>query len=325
LINPNADDNALGLMSFLAMNYGRVTLAGQQSQGDWRVNHGLFGGESQFVYEKTGKRPAVIGLDFIDYTPSRVANGATSREVEAAIRAWENNAIVTMCWHWNAPLPYITGIWWRAFYTEAVQSGFFRRIMNGEDEEGFEMLMSDIDVIAEHLKRLQEEGVPLLWRPLHEASGGWFWWGTDRESYIKLWKIMYERLTFHHGLNNLIWLWSGQHKDWYPGDDYVDIIGESIYPQERDNSSQVNKFMEAFNYTDAPKMVVLAENGFLFDPDLAKRDGAMWGYFSLWNGDWTTTENFNSFKWLKEVYNHPLVMTWEDLPCLKTYPIYIDN
>ena len=118
LINPNADDNALGLMSFLAMNYGKVSLAGQQSQGDWKLDHGLFGGEAGFVYDKTGKRPAVIGLDVIDYSLSRVERGARSYEIEAAIEAWENNAIVTFCWHWNAPSPYITGTWYSAFYTD---------------------------------------------------------------------------------------------------------------------------------------------------------------------------------------------------------------
>jgi mannan endo-1,4-beta-mannosidase len=105
LVSPNADDDALALMSFLAENYGKTSLAGQQSQGNWGNDHGLFGGESQFVFNRTGKRPAVIGLDFIDYSPSRVSHGRKSTEVEAAFEAWENNAIVTFCWHWNAPEP----------------------------------------------------------------------------------------------------------------------------------------------------------------------------------------------------------------------------
>ncbi|MCL2254675.1 MAG: glycoside hydrolase family 26 protein [Lachnospiraceae bacterium] len=85
LVNPNADDNALGLMSFLVMQYGLKFLSGQQSQGNWRSDHGLFGGESQFIYEQTGKRPAVIGLDFINYSASAVAKGIFTAETEAAI------------------------------------------------------------------------------------------------------------------------------------------------------------------------------------------------------------------------------------------------
>lgn len=324
LVNPNADDNALALMSFLAMNYGLYSLAGQQSQGDWRNDHGLFGGEAGFIYEQTGKRPAVIGLDMIDYSLSRVARGTTSREVEAAIEAWENNAIVTFCWHWNAPTPYIDGTWWSAFYTDHSKKDFFKKIMDGNDPEGYQLLLDDIDEIAKQLGRLNDAGVPILWRPLHEASGGWFWWGTDRDSYLKLWKLMFERLNDHHGLTNLIWVWNGQHKDWYPGDEYVDIIGEDIYPGERVYASQVNKFLEAKAYTEAPKMVAMTENGCLFDPELAKRDGAMWSFWCIWNGDFATTEQFNEFDMLRQVYNSDLVLTWEDLPDLKSYPIYFE-
>jgi len=322
LVNPNADENALRLMSFLADNYGEVMLSGQQSQGDWNRNHGLFGGEAQFIYNITGKRPAVIGLDFIDYNTSRRTRGAPSvHETEAALTAWENNAIVTFCWHWGAPSPYIDGTWYRAFYTDHSKKGFFKNIMDGNDPDGYQLLLDDIDEIAEQLTILRDAGVPILWRPLHEASGGWFWWGTDRDSYLELYKLLFDRLTNHHNLTNLIWVWNGQHKDWYPGDEYVDIIGEDIYVGAHDHSSQSAKFFEVKAYTAADKMVVLSENGSLVDPELAKRDGAMWGYWCVWNGDFATTEQFTTFEMLKRVYNSEYVMTLEDLPDLKTYPI----
>ncbi|MDR1668415.1 MAG: beta-mannosidase, partial [Oscillospiraceae bacterium] len=320
LVNPDADDNALGLMSYLAMNYGRTSLAGQQSQGDWARDHGLFGGEAELMYERTGKRPAVIGLDMIDYTPSRVANGTRSREVEAAAEAWENNAIVTFCWHWNAPEPYITGDWWSAFYTEHSREGFFKKIMDGNDPEGYDMLLRDIDAIAEQLAVLRDAGVPVLWRPLHEASGGWFWWGTDRESYLKLYALLYDRLTVQHNLTNLIWVWNGQHKDWYPGDDMVDIIGEDVYAEKRSYASQVNRFLTARSYTKAPKMITLSENGVLFDPDLAARDGALWSWWCVWNGEFVNGEDYTETAMLKKAYESELVVTHDELPDLKKYP-----
>jgi mannan endo-1,4-beta-mannosidase len=325
LVNPNADDNALGLMSFLAMNYGKVSLAGQQSQGDWGRNNGLFGGEAAFVYEQTGKRPAVIGLDMIDYSLSRVANGNTSREVEAALEAWENNAIVTFCWHWNAPTPYIDGTWWSAFYTDHSKKGFFKKIMDGDDPAGYQLLLDDIDAIAVQLTRLRDAGVPVLWRPLHEASGGWFWWGTDRDSYLKLYKLLYERLTVEHNLTNLIWVWNGQHREWYPGDEYVDIIGEDVYLNNPHvYTSQINRFLTAAAYTDEPKIIAMTENGALFDPELARRDGAVWSWWCVWNGDFVTTEAHTEFDMLRQVYDSEYVLTLEELPDLKTYPIYVD-
>jgi len=322
LINPNADENALRLMRFLTEQYGKKMLSGQQSQGDWNRDHGLFGGEAQFIYEQTGKRPAVIGLDFIDYTPSRRERGARSyNETEAALVAWDNNAIVTFCWHWGAPSPYIDGTWYSAFYTDHSKKGFFKKIMDGDDPEGYQMLLDDIDVIAAELTILRDAGVPVLWRPLHEASGGWFWWGTDKDSYLKLYKLIFDRLTNHHNLTNLIWVWNGQHKDWYPGDEYVDIIGEDVYAEARDHSSQKERFFQAVAYTDAKKMVVLSENGTLVDPGLAKEDGAMWGYWCVWNGHFANTEEFTTFETLKKFYGNPLVLTLEDLPDLKTYSI----
>ena len=69
--------------------------------------------------------------------------------------------------------------------------------------EGYDLLIRDIDAIAEQLKRLQDAGVPVLWRPLHEASGGWFWWGNaGAEAYKELYVLLYDRLTNHHDRGN---------------------------------------------------------------------------------------------------------------------------
>jgi mannan endo-1,4-beta-mannosidase len=317
-------------MSFLADAYGRVILTGQYS------DNGLLAGEAGVIFMVTGKRPAVLGLDLMDYTPSRVARGSTSKAVEHAIEAWtEHGAVVTFCWHWNAPAEYINPdrhTWYRAFYTTDTNINL-ARIMNGEDPEGFELLMSDIDEIAVQLKILQDADVPILWRPLHEAAGGWFWWGASGiEPYVELWRLMYNRLTFEHELNNLIWLWNGEDGDWYPGDDYVDIIGEDVYAGERNYASQINKFMQAVNYTTPPKMVTLSENGTLFDPDLALRDGAMWGFYATWGGDfvlagrniWRYSDRVTEEEMLHKVYNHEIMLTLEDLPDIKTYPLRND-
>jgi mannan endo-1,4-beta-mannosidase len=327
LINPNANERTRRLMSYLADSYGSVILSGQYS------DHGILAGEAGVIFLTTGKRPAVLGLDLMDYTPSRVERGTSSRAVEHAIEADELGAIVTFCWHWNAPSEYIRerDTWYRAFYTDNTNINL-ARIMNGEDPEGFALLMRDIDAIAEQLKRLQDADVPILWRPLHEAAGEWFWWGASgSEPYIELWKLLYNRLTFEHELNNLIWLWNGEAADWYPGDDYVDIIGEDVYAGERNYASQINKFMQAVNYTYPPKIVTLSENGTIFDPDLALRDGAMWGFWATWGGSfvvrsglWLYSEEFTEEEMLIKAYNHDIVVTLDDVPCLRTYPVRED-
>lgn len=311
LINPNASPAAQNLMNTLAELYGKYILTGQYA------DKGVNSPEFQLIREVTGQTSAVIGLDFMDDTPSRVARGTTSKTVEHAIEFHKMGGIVTICWHWNAPEEYLTGTWYRAFYTDqtCIDLG---KIMRGEDKPGHELLLRDIDAIALQLLRLQEADVPVLWRPLHEAAGAWFWWGAaGPQAQIDLWQLMYERLTNLHGLNNLIWVWNGQHADWYPGDEYVDIIGEDVYSGERVYTSQVERFKQAQAYTNPPKMVVLSENGPLFDPDLAIKDGAMWGFFATWVGNFVSDERYTEQWMLKHVYNHERTLSLEEFQALK--------
>jgi mannan endo-1,4-beta-mannosidase len=74
---------------------------------------------------------------------------------------------------------------------------------------------------------LQKTGDAFFWRPLHKASGSWFWWGAKGPEFCKkLYLLMYDRMVNHHGLKNLIWVWTSQQDDydWYPGDDVVEMI-----------------------------------------------------------------------------------------------------
>lgn len=325
LIDPEAADSAKRLMQYLADTYGKYVISGQY--GD----RGIEGPEFTAINQATGKYPAMLGLDFIEYTPSRVAHGSTGKDVEYAIRFHEEGGIVTFCWHWNAPEPYLYDTseqpWWSGFYTKATNISL-KKIMDGEDEDGYELLLRDIDAIAEQLKILQEADVPILWRPLHEASGGWFWWGASgADAYIELYQLLYDRLTNYHELHNLIWVWNGQNKDWYPGDAYVDIAGTDIYPGERVYSAQVSKFNELLDWNgENKKIVALTENGCLFDPDYAFRDNAKWAYFGTWEGEFVTynntftlSEKYTEKDMVYKVYNHEKVITLDELPDLKTY------
>jgi len=76
-------------------------------------------------------------------------------------------------------------------------------------------------------------------------------------------------------------------------------------------------------------MIVLSENGCLFDPDMAIRDGAMWGFFATWSGEFVLansklnrlSEKYTEEEMVKKVYAHDAVITYSELPDLKNYPI----
>lgn len=320
LVNPDASGEARSLMTYLCSIYGKAVLSGQY------CDEGMYGAENATIWRATGgKYPAMLGLDLIEYSPSRVAHGAKGKTVDLALDYWDKGGIVTFCWHWNAPEKYITGPWYSAFYTDSCNLDL-AAVMDGRDPEGYELLMEDIDAIAAQLLRLKEAGVPVLWRPLHEASGGWFWWGAaGHEAYLKLYRLLYDRLTNEYGLNNLIWVWNGQDADWYPGDEYVDIIGEDIYPGEQVYTSQAARFIKAMRYTDAKKMITLSENGCLPDPELLFRDGIVWSYTGTWGGEFVMknktynilSEQYTDEQMLRKFYTSDLVITRDELPDLK--------
>ena len=326
LVNPNATEQARRLMTFLCDSYGKKIITGQQ------CDEGPFGTDIAGVWRGIGGTdyPAVLGMDLMNCTPGRTDKGVQSRAAEYAIENWAQNGITTLCWHWCPDKRYDNGKdYWGTFYAENTNFDL-AKAMNGEDEEGYEMLLRDIDCVAAELKKMQDAGVPILWRPLHEASGGWFWWGASGpEPYIELYRLMYDRLVSHHGLNNLIWVWNGQDAAWYPGDEYVDIIGEDIYPGERVYTSQADRFLKALSYTDARKIITLSENGCIPDPDLCARDGVMWSWFCTWSGEFVLksagsnrySEQYTEKDMLKKVYSHENIWTRKTLPDLKTYPL----
>lgn len=91
-------------------------------------------------------------------------------------------------------------------------------------------IIKDIDAVSNSLDTLAQKNIPVLWRPLHEAGGEWFWWGSEGpEAYKWLYNLMYERMTEYHKLNNLIWIWNGQSEDYLVDDDRFDIAAIDIY------------------------------------------------------------------------------------------------
>ena len=319
LVNKNSTANTKKLYSFLKDSYGKYVITGQQCDG------GINGNEFKAIKNLTGDYPALLGLDLMKYTPSRTAFGESSSAVEKAIEFANKGGIVTFCWHWNAPTEYLNSTanspdgWWGGFYTQ--NSKFdIAKVMNGQDANGKKLLDRDIKEIAKQLKRLEKAGVPVIWRPLHEASGGWFWWGAKGpDAYKKLWKYLYNELTNTYGCNNLIWVYNGQSADWYPGDEYVDIVGEDIYPGNHVYDPQVSRFRQAINYGSKTKITALTENGCIFDIDSAVSINALWSWFMTWGGEFTSngsnySEKYTEKSVIKKMYASKYSLTLGTLP-----------
>ena len=327
LVNPNADENTKRLYKFLCDIYGKYSLAGQYA------DEGRASSEYEKITAKTGKTFAVLGLDMGNYSLGSKAHGAESKTVEYAYD-WYKNAggIVQLCWHWTTPEDYAVNAgdqpWYSSFYKEGSKLDL-DKIMNGEDDAAYQLLMDDIDNMANELARLRDAGVPVIWRPLHEASGGWFWWGNcEPESYKKLWNVMYDKMTNEHNLTNLIWVWNGQDPAWYPGDETVDINGWDIYAGNHVDSSQSGRFDDmATNYGTKTKLIALTENGCVMDPDKVFNDNARWLFWGTWSDPFTMklgvviNDEYTTVELLTKAYNHERVLTLDELPDLQNYPL----
>ena len=167
-----------------------------------------------------------------------------------------------------------------------------------------------------------------MWRPLHEASGKWFWWGTDgAKACVALYKLMFDTFVNKKGLRNLIWVWTTDEApdalDWYPGDNFVDVVGRDYYyyPREANHASLVSSFEKVKEMYGARKIVTLSENGSVPYPDSMKADGANWSWFMPWYGDYAMEgwANDNTAESWKTVMNNDYIITLEDMPGWDNY------
>lgn len=315
LSNKNSTQECKELMKMFSKICGKGILSGQHCNK-------ASGIDIEYVKFVTGKTPAILGFDLLSYS---CATNSEDRDfecidelinnrgsVEAAIKYGENsNSIITLCWHWFSPMNGKN----KSFYSKNTTFDLEKALIYGTEENI--AMIRDMDAIAYELNRFKERNIPILWRPFHEACGKWFWWGAKGpEIYIKLYRFMYDRYVNYHKLNNLIWVWNSPHKEWYPGDDVVDLYSVDYYAPIGNHGPLTNEYLKALESGKGNKAIALSENGPIPNPKLLKRTKTPWLWFMTWN-------NFNNnFMWntqdeLRKFYNDPYVINSEDIPKFK--------
>lgn len=305
LVTPNPIANASRLYQFLYDNYGRKVISGVMTLNSFD--------ETNWLKTNTGKEPALVGLDFMH--SGRNYNWYNDRQpIEDAKAYYNRHGIPAICWHWRDPLRNT-----EEFYTDKTTFDV-SKIMDPTSAE-YAAMIADIDFISGLLKELQNENIPVIWRPLHEAAGGWFWWGAKGAAPCKkLFQVMFDRMVNHHGLKNLIWVWTREPNDneWYPGDAYVDIVGRDLY-KEGIHGSHVLEWSNMNEQYGKSKMITLSECGSFPDPDNLVKDGAAWSWFMPWYGSFVKDSKYNSLALWQKTMNHEYVITLDEMPDLRTY------
>lgn len=307
-VNPNASDEVVNVLNYFKSICGKGILSGQHDGS-------ISGSQFDDIKKITGKYPAVLGFDFLSYTKNSVKYADEAAEiknnigcVETALKlAKEKNVLITFCWHWCAPKDDLMS---HAFYSNRTEFDFAKEWL--ENGEGRQLLIDDMDDIAEQLKRFRDAGIPVLWRPLHESYGDWFWWGKGGSKACKdLFRFMYDRFTNYHKLNNLIWIYSGYSPEYYPGDDIIDINGMDSYTFTMNSGALIKDYVDLKAITDKPCAVT--EVGAIIDPDEMISKKTDWLWFSLWSG-FQNKPDQNTHENIARVYNHPYTINSEDLP-----------
>jgi len=347
LSDPQATPEARALMAWLKEQYGTHILSGQFVSPYEDYTRPVFrdaGGNLDVLLTNElaalraangGKLPAVLGLDYTGVEFSD--NGQWDDWVTQFAVQWHAlGGVVTFCWHWGVPQdmarPPAEWSRWESAINPGNTNFVLSDVLADKTGPGYQWLLHGIGKVAGQLKELQDAGIPVLWRPLHEAAGGWFWWGSSGpEAYLELYNLLYDKLTGEYGLHNLIWVWNAQHTDWYPGDNRADILADDPYPPG--NYKWLYPVDPAratrFKYTrraSCDKMVAMSENDKLPDIGLMWNQNVKWLYFCTWdrekllkpdpdNQPWgylrEVSEEYDSVKTMRAVYNDPRVLTLE--------------
>jgi mannan endo-1,4-beta-mannosidase len=183
--------------------------------------------------------------------------------------------------------------------------------------------MRELDRLADGLQELKNAGVVVLWRPFHEMNGDWFWWcGKEPDSFIRVWRHMFDYFTKTKGLDNLLWVYAPNHGDktaaYYPGDDYVDLIGLDAYTDFIDTNHirgypEIARLNKPFGFTEfgphAPSNPP-GDYDYLRFLKGVQQSFPRTVFFMSWNAKWSLASNTN----VTEFLSSPWVVNREDLP-----------
>lgn len=237
--------------------------------------------ERSDVKDVTGKYPMILGCDLggIELGNEKNLDGVPFGLIrKAAQKHIERGGIVTFSWHPRNPLT--GGDAWDVSSKEVVRSV----LSGGEKMQEFRTWLQRA---ADFIESIGPDA-PIIFRPWHEHTGSWFWWGQDlctTKEYQELFRMTWIYFVRERGLKNLLWCYSPNapitpesYMERYPGDEFVDILGADFYefigPDGEDESGarfagvikDLLNTMTALG-TEHHKLIALSETGLEGIPD----------------------------------------------------------
>jgi mannan endo-1,4-beta-mannosidase len=278
------------------------------------------------IHTESGKDVAFTGAD---YEARSVTRAETNTWV---IQQWQQGRIVMLSWHMPNPFAPDRGVDCRLGDDRCDEDDLQQLLTSGNP--AYDFYQYQLTQAADDLTVLRYAGVVVVWRPFHEMNGGWFWWHQQpKATFIALWQHMYKYFTEERGLNNLLWAYSPNNvwdtgstgvDFYYPGAEYVDLVGLDIYYGENQDTLDLdknggsyqplvalNKPMGLFEFGPSPANGCCPTQ---FDYTKLLRDlrtkYPKMVFFQAWEWIYSIPENAG----VKALMNDPAVITLTDLP-----------
>ena len=246
------------LNNLAALAYGESFAFGQEFPLSFQLNALNYDLTTSDCKDVSGDHPAVFGID----PHYMLYKGASQRQlhIDEAIAAYENGSIVTFDFHQRSKTD--GQIYYDELTTNTDKTLMYDIVndLNGSKDWYFNEMDIILDIINNDL------GFTIIFRPLHEMNGDWFWWGTQTanhssELYIALYQMTVDYIR--ERTDHVLFAWSPNYpfdQSYYPGDGYVDVVGLDYYIPGK--SSLKNALIELTDFAEQHgKIAALTETG----------------------------------------------------------------
>jgi mannan endo-1,4-beta-mannosidase len=251
---------------------------------------------TRYVQSVTGKTPGLWGGDFL-YQQDDVNHRQDM--TNEAIKQWQAGSLVALTFHTCKPSLGDYCSWDDVKCGTLSEDEWNRLLTDGQDLN--QNWKARMDHIVPFLKQMIDAGVVPIFRIHHEMNKGWSWWGGSKEHSPALFRLSRDYINDATAAGDkIVWNWNVQDEagtnfwDWYPGDDYVDILSLDIWEASAPTNDEYQNMLKLAN----GRPIALAEVGTLPTTNLLSQQ-PHWAWFMVWA---EYIQNQNSQDAVKQVY-----------------------
>lgn len=261
----------------------------------------------------TGNWPGLHSGDFL-FAAVDINNRQTM--INEIIAQWNAGAVVNLMWHACNPVGTSPCQWDGGVIAELTDPQWNDLLTDGTVLNN--RWKARMDEVAVFLQQLEDAGVEVMFRPLHEMNQSLFWWGgrPGIDGTARLYQLTHDYFKHTKGLSNLIWVWNLQDfstlaadvDDYDPGHEYWDVFSMDMYWS--DGQGYTTEKYNAIRNKAAGKPIAIGEAEDLPSPTLFENGQPDWSFFMGWS---ELTFN-NSNEKLNTIFHSPRVITREEMP-----------